>query len=174
MAATCKDCGSPVERRFTKGPAPWRCVACKKRVKRDSRKMTPRRAFWDQRSNARHRGIEWVLSFEEWWDIWCESGRWERRGRSGYVMCRTGDTGPYAVGNVYIDHTSNNCRDGRLKYFQNNPRDLPIGVWAAKNGRFTAARCLYGKRHWLGSFDSPEEAHAAYLSVGAGRSDAGV
>lgn len=39
----------------------------------------------------------------EWWTIWQMSGRWEERGRGhGYMMCRKGDVGPYALGNVVI------------------------------------------------------------------------
>jgi len=61
-------------------------------------------AFTRQRENARKRGIEWSLTFSEWWGIWDASGKWEQRGRTkeGYVMGRRGDVGPYAVGNVEI------------------------------------------------------------------------
>lgn len=65
---------------------------------------TPVRAFSGQKRNAiHHRGIEWKLTLWEWWTIWQMSGHWEERGRGrGYMMCRKGDTGPYAVGNVVI------------------------------------------------------------------------
>lgn len=67
------------------------------------RERTPIGAFITQRTNARHRGIEWRLTLRQWWDIWQRSGHWGDRGRGhGYAMCRYGDKGPYAVNNVYI------------------------------------------------------------------------
>jgi hypothetical protein len=59
--------------------------------------------FNSQRGNAATRGIEWKLTFGEWWSIWQKSGKWPERARgSGYVMARHGDRGPYAPGNVKI------------------------------------------------------------------------
>jgi hypothetical protein len=60
--------------------------------------------FYYQRGDAAKRGILFLLTFEEWWEIWQKSGHWHERG-SGlgqYVMARFGDIGPYAVGNVKI------------------------------------------------------------------------
>src|SRR5690349_18542152 len=69
-----------------------------------SKDCTPLRAFQHQRFRAGKRGIEWQLTLPEWWAIWKASGHWEDRGKTrlGYQMCRKGDKGPYAVGNVYI------------------------------------------------------------------------
>jgi hypothetical protein len=66
------------------------------------------------RANAKFRGVEWVISLEEWWSVWRESGKWEQRGcRHGqYVMARCGDVGPYRLGNVYICLASQNASDG--------------------------------------------------------------
>lgn len=68
------------------------------------RDKTPIQAFNAQRCKAKARGIAWNLKLWEWWTVWCDSGKWERRGRSGdgYVMCRFSDNGPYELGNVYI------------------------------------------------------------------------
>jgi hypothetical protein len=67
--------------------------------------------FWSQRTKAKHRGIEFNLTFEEWWDIWQKSGKWEERGcRKGqYVMSRKNDIGPYEVENVFIQTCTQNC-----------------------------------------------------------------
>lgn len=75
-----------------------------------SRATTPLAAFALHRRNAAARGVEWNLNAWEWWTIWQESGRWAQRGpRSDqYVMCRYGDVGPYAVGNVYIATAAHN------------------------------------------------------------------
>ena len=61
-------------------------------------------AYQRQKSAARRRGIQFLLSFEEWRTLWLESGKWEQRGkRKGqYVMARYGDAGAYAVDNVRI------------------------------------------------------------------------
>lgn len=67
-------------------------------------KLSPRQKYNHQKADAKHRGIGFDLTFEEWWDIWQASGRWYERGNvpGKYVMARNGDVGPYAVGNVRI------------------------------------------------------------------------
>lgn len=69
---------------------------------------TPKGIFSVQKRKAKQRNIEWKLSFDEWWDLWQRSGKWNGRGVSGYVMCRNGDTGPYSIDNVRIDSFSSN------------------------------------------------------------------
>lgn len=69
--------------------------------------------FARQRQTAKNRGIEWAITLPEWVAVWRDSGKWEARGRGrdGYCMARHGDTGPYAVGNVYITTIAENVRD---------------------------------------------------------------
>jgi hypothetical protein len=67
-----------------------------------------RKKFSCQKSRAKQRGIPFELTFEQWWQIWQESGHWSE---SKYVMCRHGDRGPYAVGNVRIATASENSRE---------------------------------------------------------------
>lgn len=61
-------------------------------------------AFFDQRNAAKWRGIEWEMTFEEWWEVWQKSGKWIERGRGHgkYQMARFGDSRPYTVANVKI------------------------------------------------------------------------
>lgn len=68
------------------------------------------------KSNAKKRGIEFLLTFEEWSSLWINSGKYENRGRGKdkYCMCRINDVGPYSVDNVFIDTNSNNLRDGNI------------------------------------------------------------
>lgn len=70
----------------------------------------PYKKWHAQKRRAKNRGIDFVISFEEWWDVWQKSGKWDQRGRGAgcYVMCRVNDQGPYAIGNVYIDTQENN------------------------------------------------------------------
>ena len=69
--------------------------------------------YTDQKSKAKHRGIDFNLTFEEWWDIWQKSGKWDQRGihKGQYVMSRIADKGPYALGNVFIQTVGDNNRE---------------------------------------------------------------
>ncbi len=60
--------------------------------------------YGDHKSNARKKGVQFKLSFEQWLRIWVESGHLEERGRhrGQYVMGRFGDKGAYEIGNVKI------------------------------------------------------------------------
>ena len=57
-----------------------------------------------QKAMAKHRGIDFQLTYEEWLDIWIKSGKADLRGcKAGcYNMGRHNDVGPYALGNVSI------------------------------------------------------------------------
>jgi hypothetical protein len=65
---------------------------------------TPLSRYREQRASAQRRGIPFLLTFEEWWRIWEDSGHWAERGRQRgqYCMARHGDQGAYEVGNVTI------------------------------------------------------------------------
>lgn len=80
-------------------------------------RRTPRGQYAKHKENAKRRGVEFLLSFDAWWDIWTKSKRWNQRGwRPGqFVMCRYGDTGPYVTGNVYIGGAKRNLKDARKK-----------------------------------------------------------
>ena len=75
-----------------------------------------RHKYASQKGKAKHRGIEFNLTYEEWWDIWQKSGKWAQRGaRKGcYVMSRYNDTGAYEVGNVFIQTHEENRREAML------------------------------------------------------------
>lgn len=75
---------------------------------------TPRGKFSVQKRKAKQRGIPWELTFEQWWSLWQDSGRWDERNQTGYVMCRTNDEGPYALDNVRIDTAGNNSLENYL------------------------------------------------------------
>ena len=72
--------------------------------------------FYSQRHSAGIRGIEFLLTFEEWLKIWADSGHLRERGRGlgKYCMARYGDIGPYAVGNVKIILFGENTSEGHL------------------------------------------------------------
>lgn len=64
--------------------------------------------------NAKRRGVEFELTPNQWKAIWFMSGHWRDRGpRMGqFVMCRVGDAGPYAWGNVFIGPAKVNLNYG--------------------------------------------------------------
>jgi hypothetical protein len=78
--------------------------------------MEIKRHFDKQKANSKFRGIEFALTFEQWWDIWQQSGKWDQRGckKGQYVMSRVGDVGPYAVGNVFIQQHKQNSIDANF------------------------------------------------------------
>lgn len=78
-----------------------------------SRELALRRKYYVQGMNACGRGILFKLTFEEWLQIWLESGHLRERGTGGdkYVMARNGDQGPYKVGNVRIVTCSQNSKE---------------------------------------------------------------
>jgi hypothetical protein len=61
-----------------------------------------KRAYAAHKCSAKKRGIEFLLSFEEWYNIWQQSGKQRGRGSDLYCMARHNDIGPYAIGNVSI------------------------------------------------------------------------
>jgi hypothetical protein len=77
---------------------------------------TPERRFQAHKNSAKDRGIEFLLTFEEWWALW--EPHWERRGRGSQqmCMCRTADKGGYQVGNVRIATNRENQQERALEY----------------------------------------------------------
>ena len=76
--------------------------------------------YRQHRKDAATRNVPFLLSFEEWCDIWLNSGFYHLRGRGPglYCMSRYGDQGPYQVGNVFIQSFSQNSSDankGRIR-----------------------------------------------------------
>jgi len=63
-------------------------------------KATAKKRFTSQKRNAKTRGVEWNLTFEEWMEWWGDD--LDRRG-SGHdllQMQRIGDAGAYELGNI--------------------------------------------------------------------------
>jgi hypothetical protein len=71
---------------------------------------TAKRKYREQRTHAKSRCIDWQFTFEDWWAMWENSGKWYQRGRckGQYVMSRKGDIGPYSPNNVDIKLHSEN------------------------------------------------------------------
>jgi hypothetical protein len=126
---------------------PWQrfCSSkCKKRLRTMERKdvdyyreylkhykHTPVFKYNVQKQGSKRRGIEFSLSFDEWWSYW--EGKWDKRGKTkdSLVMCRFGDKGGYEVGNVYIDTYSNNSILGCK--LQNQKKSSITGRFISEN-----------------------------------------
>lgn len=67
-----------------------------------------RAAYIDQRSKAKHRGIDWEITFQEWTGWWGDD--FSKRGKNlgDLQMCRLNDEGPYRLDNIYKDTISGN------------------------------------------------------------------
>lgn len=85
------------------------------RNKKESRNRwlrTPKGRFYQQKCTAKQRGIEFLLTFEEWWTVW--EPHWnERGGQNGdkLCMCRHGDSGAYELNNIFIATNRENNKD---------------------------------------------------------------
>ena len=126
--------------------------------------MKPLLAFQMQRAKAKHRRIEWDLTFDVWWSIWMTSGRWTDRGRGHgeYVMSRKHDRGPYAVNNVLIQLATRNSSEATQP-----ARLLPIGVTVtkARPNHYRVKVWLKGVQKTVGEFSSVESASQAYSTA---------
>lgn len=124
--------------------------------------------YRDQMRNAAVRGIEWEITFPEWMSVWRDSGHFSERGRGvgRYVMGRTGDVGPYAIGNVYITECGDNIRDYHaarkargVSYLAGSSSRLGSGRgWTFYDGKY---QVVAGKRY-VGRFATKKEAELAY------------
>lgn len=94
---------------------------------REEYQTTPRFKYNVQKQTTKRRGLEFLLSFEDWWSLW--ESHWNNRGKSkeSLVMCRYGDSGNYELGNVFIGTYSQNSREAALNF----PREH-----SKINGRF--------------------------------------
>lgn len=81
-------------------------------------------AYSCHKSNAKQRGIEFKLSFDEWWGIW--KPHYHNRGKNvgQFCMCRTMDKGAYEIGNVRIDTVKGNANTRSIVSFDKKMKQL--------------------------------------------------
>ena len=125
-------------------------------------------AFYSQRCSARNRvdrngnPIEFRLTFEEWLQIWLESGHLHERGKlpHQYVMSRYNDIGHYEVGNVCIKTFSEN-RSEAASHSNKNRKGRVASDDTKKKMSNTHKNLEYHKRKCrtpLGEYSSVTEA----------------
>lgn len=69
--------------------------------------------FKAHRGQAVRRGIDFLLTFEQWYIWWQQTGHWHERGcrHYEYVMARHNDEGPYALHNIKCITHGENTRE---------------------------------------------------------------
>jgi hypothetical protein len=93
------------------------------------------------RHTAKQRGINFLLTFDEWWALW--EPHWHNRGQASHqmCMCRTRDDGPYAVGNVRIATNKENRQEAAVSKLVKRtsrgrtyrPREARVTITNAQN-----------------------------------------
>lgn len=68
-------------------------------------------AYRTQKCNAKKRGIDFLLTFDEWWSLWKDYFHMRGRGANGLCMARHNDCGAYSIENVYITTNLGNLKD---------------------------------------------------------------
>ena len=95
----------------------------------------PEYKYRAHRANARARNILFLLTFDQWWELWKQSGKWKKRGWSygQYVMARPGDQGAYEIGNVIICLAETNRAERNQNYSMKGEDNPAFGkdYWAA-------------------------------------------
>lgn len=110
-------------------------------------------AFYSHRAAARKKGINFLLTLNEWLAVWEASGRLQERGRNKgqYVMARFGDKGPYAIGNVRIctvteNHHEAHCGKALTKQHKENLSKAHKGRRLTLEQRAKLSKAHKGKR----------------------------
>ena len=109
--------------------------------------MSAKQSYQTQKWNAeRIRGIQFLLTFEEWYNWWLQQGvdknqPQPKKGPNTLCMCRFGDTGPYSLTNIYCDTVSGNVTFARQnKKYLAGPKGKKIMTPAGQfNSRKDAA-----------------------------------
>jgi hypothetical protein len=142
---------------FPRSLAKWGIPYAEKKARRQDGTIP---AFVSQRNAAGGRGIVWSLTFVQWLEVWTVSGKLAQRGRGKghYVMSRIKDEGGYVVGNVHIQLSTDNNRQGLAKCRDNKARNT--GVWLMFPGSSRPWYAAYGKTK-VGRYATEEEAAAA-------------
>jgi hypothetical protein len=122
------------------------------------------RAYRQQRTNAKNRGVAFKLNLAQWWAVWQASGKWELRGRGigHYCMSRIKDSGGYEVGNVHVQEAVENSREA-VRVWRGEPGKVFRGVYHLYPGTRKPFIAKVGKKY-IGSFSTPEEAHNARVA----------
>jgi hypothetical protein len=115
------------------------------------------------RRHAKDRKIPFLLTFDQWLQIWIDSGHIHESGTRNhqYCMARYGDKGPYAVGNVRIVTVAQNHAENTKGKFKPGVKSYLL----VKNRKPTAERIAKMRSAQLRLWSSP--AHHRKMSEAA-------
>ena len=77
--------------------------------------------FAQNRATAKHRGIDFRLTFDEWWTLWAVHYHERGTKRGEYCLCRYLDMGCYEVDNVRVDLAVNNIQEAHVAIRMKTP-----------------------------------------------------
>ena len=94
---------------------------------------------WHKRT-AFKRGIQFLLTFEEWYNWWLSNGIDKNlptvpTNKNTLCMCRYNDVGPYELSNIYCATISQNSLDASYRIKQpTRPKKIktPLGIFPSK------------------------------------------
>jgi hypothetical protein len=75
-----------------------------------------KKAYIQQKGDAKKRGIEFKITFEEWSNWWGKDFQNRGVGSNKLVMARFGDVGPYELSNIKKITFGDNSRECRIKH----------------------------------------------------------
>jgi hypothetical protein len=113
----------------------------KRKAKVKEYNKSPEGRYQAHKLNAKTRDVTFLLTFNEWWEIW--KPKWHLRGRGvgKYHMCRYGDIGGYTLNNVYLATHTQNVRD-KTKAVGVKGREYPVeAIQRIKNLRQKGLTC---------------------------------
>ena len=90
------------------------------------------------RGSARKRGIDFNLTFEQWYQWWLSNGVDKNlptipANKNTLAMCRYNDTGPYDLTNVYCATISQNSKDANpIPTPYRKKIKTPLGIFESK------------------------------------------
>jgi hypothetical protein len=111
--------------------------------------MNLHKRFYDHKYSAALRGIKFLFTFDEWLQVWIDSGHLNEKGRgaNAYCMARNGDKGPYKLGNVRIITNRENRAEQKLsKKTRLKMRLAKLGRKLSKEHRAKIAASNTGKK----------------------------
>lgn len=86
-----------------------------------------RTRFAGSKSQAQKRNILWLLTFDEYMQVWAESGHTIREPK--LHLLRYMDEGAYQLGNVRIGLAADNCAETTALYWLKRGRYGPIASY---------------------------------------------
>ena len=113
--------------------------------------------YADHKKGAKGRGIEFLFTFDEWYNWWLSNGVDKnyagKNNKDQLCMCRINDSGPYSVDNVYCDTRQNNINYARsLKHWNNlsrktvTPITSPRGLGYTHGAKLNTPKGIFSNR----------------------------